>query len=244
LRYFFRVEYDGSRFGGWQRQPDVQSIQEHLERAFSIVLRTEVSVTGAGRTDAGVHARRQGAHFDFEGLIDCDRCQLSVNALLPPEIAVFNFQRVEPNFHARFSAVSRLYRYHICFQKRPLRFGQVWKLRYRVDWEKVRANIPALMGERDFAAFMASGSGSKNSVCSVKRASLENEGDILVFTIEANRFIYKMVRSIVGTLVDIGRGRLEATMEKIIASRDRSLAGETAPPFGLVLENVMYPGVD
>jgi len=244
VRYFFRVEYDGSRYGGWQRQPDTESIQGHIEKAFTVALRAPVSITGAGRTDAGVHAKRQGAHLDFYGAIDPGRCQLSVNALLPPEIAIYNLQQVDPSFHARFSAVSRLYRYYICFKKQPLWFNRVWRLNHRVDWDKARSHLPAIEGKHDFAAFMASGCGTENSICTVKQVSLEKDDDILLFTIEADRFIYKMVRSIVGTLVDIGRGRLGITMEEIIKRKDRRLVGETAPPFGLVLENVQYQGVD
>lgn len=244
MRYFFRVEYDGSRFGGWQRQPNALSIQEILENAFSVVLRSQISVTGAGRTDAGVHAKAQGAHFDFENEIDLRKCELSVNALLPSEVAIYNLQCVDSNFHARFSAINRRYRYQMCVRKRPLLYKRVWMVFYEIDVEKIRENLRFLTGTHDFKVFCASGSDTESTICKVKNVSLENEGDLLVFTIEADRFIYKMVRSIVGTLIDIGRGKISSTMAEIISAKDRKFAGTTAPPFGLILEQVDYSGVD
>jgi tRNA pseudouridine38-40 synthase len=244
VRYFFRVEYDGTRFGGWQRQPNALSIQELLENAFSIALRSQISVTGAGRTDAGVHAKSQGAHFDFEGEIDLRRCELSINALLPSEVAIYKLQKVDNNFHARFCAVNRRYRYQMCLKKRPLLYKRVWMIYHEIDFEKIRENLHFIKGTHDFAVFCASGSDTESTICKVKNVSLENEGDLIVFTIEADRFIYKMVRSIVGTLIDIGRGKINSTIAEIISCKDRSFAGITAPPFGLVLEQVDYPGVD
>ena len=240
MRYFFRVEYDGSGYGGWQRQPNARSIQEMVENALSTVLRSPVAVTGAGRTDAGVHALALGVHFDHQGIDDLGRFEQSINGLLPYDIAIFNLQCVEDSFHARFSANSRRYRYYFISRKHPLYNKRAWVVNYSIDWEKVRQNMNALEGTRDFAVFCASGSGAGHTICTVKEVSLESENDFVVFTIEANRFIYKMVRSIVGTLIDIGRGKLNLTMDEIIASRDRKLAGTTAPPYGLVLENVTY----
>ena len=244
MRYFFRVEYDGTRFGGWQRQPNALSIQELLENAFSIALRSQINVTGAGRTDAGVHAKAQGVHFDFDGEIELRKCELSVNALLPSEIAIYRLQKVDNNFHARFSAVNRRYKYQMCFRKRPLFNKRVWMIYYEIDFEKIRDNLRFITGIHDFAVFCASGSDTESTICNVRKVSLENEGDLLVFTIEADRFIYKMVRSIVGTLMDIGRGKINSTMAEIIECKDRIRAGNTAPPFGLILEQVDYPGVD
>ncbi|HEX3019458.1 MAG TPA: tRNA pseudouridine(38-40) synthase TruA [Chitinispirillaceae bacterium] len=242
MRYFFRVEYDGSRYGGWQRQPNAVSIQELLEKAFQTALRTPVSIVGAGRTDAGVHARGQGAHLDVAQPIDIRRCELSVNALLPREIAVYNLKTVDESFHARYSAISRRYKYLMCTRKRPLNFERVWMLYYRIDWDRIRYNLQYLKGSHDFTSFCASGSDTVNNVCDVKSVSLDDENGFITFTIEANRFIYKMVRTIVGTLIEIGRDKNKSTMEDIIAAKSRILAGETAPPFGLFLENVFYPG--
>jgi tRNA pseudouridine38-40 synthase len=241
VRYFLRVEYDGTIFGGWQNQPNVVSVQEVLEKALSVALRKQVQITGAGRTDAGVHATAQAVHFDFDDPIDLNKVQLSLNALLPREVAVYNFTSVDPSFHARFSAIARQYKYYLCLRKKPLLLKRVWMVYSKVDWDLVRKNSTDLLGKHDFTSFRASGAGSDNAVCTVKKISFDEVGECLVFTIEADRFIYKMVRTIVGTLIDIGRGRLSSTMAEIIASRDRSRAGSTAPPFGLVLDRVTYP---
>ena len=244
MRYFFRVEYDGSRYGGWQRQGNAPSIQETLEGAFTTVLRTPCRIVGAGRTDAGVHARAQGAHIESAVSLDPARCEHSVNALLPPDIAVYRLQRVDDAFHARYSAVTRRYRYTLCSAKRPLLFKRAWMVFYTVDWGKVEAALPILCGSHDFAAFCASGSGARHTECTVTHASLARENDCRIFTIEANRYVYTMVRSIMGTLIDIGRGRLADSLEDILASRDRRRAGQTAPACGLVLDDVIYEGVD
>ncbi len=243
MRYFFRVEYDGSRYGGWQRQPNAVSIQELLEKAFETALRRPISIVGAGRTDAGVHAKEQGAHMDTDNPVDIRRCERSINALLPREIAIHNLQQVSDSFHARYSAISRRYVYLICTRKRPLNFGRAWLLLYDVDWDQVRNNLQFLRGTHDFTSFCASGSGTLNNICTVKNVSLEDEQGFIKFTIEADRFIYKMVRTIVGTLIEIGRGKIKLPMKDIIDAQNRSKAGETASPTGLFLENVFYPGV-
>jgi tRNA pseudouridine38-40 synthase len=244
MRYFFRVEYDGTAYGGWQHQTTTPSIQDALEHAFSTVVRAPCCVTGAGRTDAGVHAKAQGAHIDASGPLDTRLCEHSVNALLPPDIAVCKLQRVDDAFHARFSALSRVYRYRICGSKRPLLYNRAWPVFYEIDWDRARRETAQLCGEHDFSAFCSSGSGVAHARCTVSRASIATEDDCTVFTIEANRFVYNMVRSIVGTLVDIGRGHLQTSMTAILASGKRESAGLTAPACGLTLEQVTYQGVD
>jgi tRNA pseudouridine38-40 synthase len=244
VRYFFRVEYDGTCYGGWQRQHNAPSIQEALEKAFTTVARAPCRVTGAGRTDAGVHALAQGAHVDIDAALDAAACEVSVNALLPPGIAVYHVQPVSETFHARFSARLRRYRYCMCPRKRPLLFKRVWMVFYEVDWKRVARECGALTGTHDFGAFCASGSGARHAKCTVAQAGLTDEGDLKIFTIEADRFVYMMVRSVVGTLVDIGRGRITDSLADIVASRDRRRAGTTAPACGLVLDNVFYEGVD
>jgi tRNA pseudouridine38-40 synthase len=241
MRYFFRVEYDGTRYGGWQSQENAPSIQDALSAAFTTVTRGECKVTGAGRTDAGVHAAGQGAHVDIDAAVDAARCERSVNAVLDDDICVYGLAPAAPDFHARYSAVGRRYRYSMALRKRPLLYKRVWMVFYEVDWDKVSANIPGLLGTHDFSAFCAAGTSTNNMVCTVRDASLAQERDLRVFTITADRFIYKMVRSIVGTLVDIGRGKLTATMRDIIESKDRNAVGETAPACGLVLDHVEYP---
>jgi tRNA pseudouridine38-40 synthase len=241
VRYFFRVEYDGTSYGGWQRQPNAVSIQEKLEHAFGVALRTTINITGAGRTDAGVHGRGQGVHFDCDKELDLSRLELSVNAILPHEISIYNLCKVDNAFHARFSAVSRRYKYTMCLRKMPLLYKRVWMIFTNVDWDLVKQNASHLLGRHDFETFCASGATSDNTFCTVTGASLDKIDESIVFTIEADRFIYRMVRSVVGTLIDIGRGKINLSMEEIITSRDRKLAGSTAPACGLVLDYVKYP---
>jgi tRNA pseudouridine38-40 synthase len=244
MRYFCRVSYDGTPFCGWQRQNDGRSVQQCLEEAAATILRRPVAVTGAGRTDAGVHARAQGMHFDCPEIADTGRFTLSMNSLLPPEIAVYDVREVPASFHARFSAVRRSYRYTMCLRKTPLLAGRAWHVSYKVDWSRLADEAAALMGEHDFTTFCAAGCGSKTAICTVTAASIVPEGECMVFSIEANRFVYKMVRSIVGTLIDIGRGELRKPLSSLIAAKERTLAGTTAPPCGLVLDNVLYAEVE
>ncbi|GBU20328.1 tRNA pseudouridine synthase A [Fibrobacteres bacterium R8-0-B4] len=245
MRYFFRAEYDGTRFCGWQNQPNGVSVQQLIEEALSVVLRAPCPVVGAGRTDAGVHARAQGVHFDAPP--DCvdintEKLTVSLNALLPPDIAVYGMVPVRSDFHARYSAVSRRYIYYFSDRKSPLNYKRVWMIYYPIDWERVASEAGRIVGRHDFTAFCASGADSDDKECDVSLAALScRENGVRVFVIEANRFIYKMVRSLVGTLVDIGRGRISAAMDAIICSRDRNMVGETAPACGLVLERVGYP---
>ena len=153
-------------------------------------------------------------------------------------------QPVDGSFHARFSAVSRQYRYGICWRKRPLLMNRAWPVFYKIDWERVHEETARLPGDHDFSAFCASGSGVAHARCTVLRASFETNGAIAVFTIEADRFVYNMVRTLVGTLVDMGRGRITASMTDILAGKDRGSVGVTAPACGLTLEKVTYQGVD
>jgi tRNA pseudouridine38-40 synthase len=241
MRYFFRVEYDGTRFCGWQNQPNGISVQQLIEEALTVALREPCPIVGAGRTDAGVHARGQGAHFDAPAGVDLERLTLSINALLPPDIAVYGMVPAREDFHARFSAVSRRYIYYFSDRKSPLCYRRAWPVYYPIDWERVALEAKRLAGRHDFTAFCSSGADSDDMVCDVTFAGVSSVGGLRAFTIEANRFVYKMVRSLVGTLVDIGRGRMDASVGAIIASRDRGLVGETAPACGLVLEWVGYP---
>jgi tRNA pseudouridine38-40 synthase len=242
MRYFFRVEYDGTAYGGWQVQPNADSIQAQLEKAFSTVTRAACSVVGAGRTDAGVHARGQGAHVDGATIANIGACEIGINALLPRDIAIYGLREIDDGFHARFSAIKRTYRYSITTRKSPLSRERAWSIRHHVDWDKVRAALPHLLGPHDFTTFCSADTTTENMACSIVEASLNTDADPFVLTIAADRFVYKMVRSLVGTLIDIGRGRITTPLAQIIDSRDRSLAGTTAPAWGLVLDHVDYPG--
>ncbi|MBD3422806.1 MAG: tRNA pseudouridine(38-40) synthase TruA [Chitinivibrionales bacterium] len=240
-RYFFRVEYDGANYGGWQVQPNAPSIQELITRAFETVTRRPCSITGSGRTDAGVHARGQGAHIDFAEPVDTRAVQHSVNGILPRDIAIRELQEVSARLHARYSAGRRCYCYRIMTAKRPLWRTQAWQINYRVDWNLFRRMAQQIEGRHDFSAFCASGSDASSMLCTVARATLECQNEVYLFSIEADRFLYKMVRGLVGTLVDISRGKLTAAMAELLAAADRSRIGQIAPAHGLVLEEVTYP---
>ena len=245
MRYFCRVEYDGTRFSGWQYQPNSTSVQQILEETLSVVLRAPCTVTAAGRTDAGVHARGQGIHFDVCEEINIAAAEASLNGLLPPDIAVYGLKSVRDDFHARYSAVSRKYRYCISQKKSPLMLKRVWPVYCKIDWNRVEHELKSLTGVHNFTTFCSSNTDCKSMDCDISSASLScNENGIKIFTIEANRFIYKMIRSLVGTLVDIGRGYITDPLHEIIASRDRNRAGATAPAYGLTLEWVSYPAED
>lgn len=244
MRYFFRVEYDGGAYHGWQRQPTGLCVQEVLESAFATAARQPVTVTGAGRTDAGVHARRQGAHIDLVGTIDLPALLRSVNAILPPDVAIGPLQAVPDSFHARFSATARRYRYYIRRSKCALDRNRTWAMGFAVDWDRASRELTSIVGTHDFSAFNASGSSVDVPVCTLNVAALEHADGQWVFCLEANRFVYRMVRSIVGTVVDICRGELDDSLISILASRDRSRVGSSAPAWGLVLDDVVYPGVD
>jgi tRNA pseudouridine38-40 synthase len=244
MRYFFRVEYDGTRYGGWQSQTNAVSVQDTVARAFTTVVREKCSVTGAGRTDAGVHARAQGAHVDLVSPIDMRKCELSVNAVLPDDISIYHLQQVPADFNARYSAKKRRYIYYMTLRKKPLSFKKIWMVFYDVDWNKVRSAVTVLHGKHDFTAFCAKGSGAKTMTCTVFGAHITPIADGYAFVIEADRFLYKMVRTVIGTLIDIGRGKITEPMKEIIESKDRKHAGETAPACGLVLDYVEYEGID
>lgn len=241
MRCFCRVEYDGSDYGGWQVQENARSVQGQLEEAFATVVRTPCAVVGAGRTDAGVHARGQGMHADLPDDIDVRECERSVNGVLPVDIAVRDLVKVDPVFHARFLATERCYSYYLVSRKTPLWHGRALLVSCAVDWDLVEREMHSLVGTHDFTAFCASGSGALTRECEVRRAEIRSEREIHVVTIAANRFLYKMVRGIVGTLVDIGRGEITRPLAEIIAARDRSRIGNVAPARGLVLEYVDYP---
>jgi tRNA pseudouridine38-40 synthase len=243
MRWFFRVEYDGAKFAGWQAQSNARSVQSEIEAALSTVSRSRCKIVGAGRTDAGVHAAAQGAHVDLPEGIDIKKLEISVNAVLPQAVAIRDFTAVSQSFHARFSARKRTYSYYFAPRKRPLIYGRAWVLTRRIDWRMISLQARHLIGRHDFQAFCASNSGVRTTLCNVMDAGIRARGELRVFTITADRFLYKMVRSIAGTLVDIGLGVLDDSLEDILKSGDRKRVGETAPAWGLVLENVTYDEV-
>ena len=238
------IEYDGTGFRGWQVQPDGPTVQGELEAALSVALRQPVAVVGSGRTDAGVHARGQVAHVVTDAAPDTRRLQARLRGLLPPSIAVLDAAPAPAGFHARFDAVRRTYHYHVSDGPRALDAGWRVPLVRFPDVEAMNDAARAVLGEHEFSSFCRTRSETTNRVCRVAYARWVPEaraGDWR-FEIAADRFVHGMVRAIVGTLLEIGRGRRAASdLPDILAARDRRAAGPAAAAHGLVLHHVAYP---
>jgi len=237
------VTYDGSGYHGWQRQKDHLTIQEVMESRISRIVAHEVKLLGSGRTDAGVHACNQVCNFKTSSQIPCRSLQKGLNSLLPEDIYVKEAADVPLKFHARFSAKSKIYEYRILNREEPDIFLRryVWHIPVPLNTDAMKACVPMLLGTHDFSSFMSSGGSAKNPVRTVIRASLEDKGPFIHFTIEANGFLKHMVRNIVGTLVKTGLGKIsEQDFQGIFLARDRQLAGVKAPAQGLFLVRVNY----
>ena len=242
MRYFVWFSYDGTAYHGWQIQPNGNSVQEELQRALSTLLREEISVTGAGRTDAGVHARQMVAHFDFSEAIDLEQLAYKLNRILPCDIAVDRVELVDDDMHARFSATSRTYHYYIHTKKDPFSRPYSTELHHELDFDKMNEAGRILMTYNDFGAFCKSHSDVKTTLCRVTKAEwVQTSETSWYFEITANRFLRNMVRAVVGTLIDVGRGRLTLDdFRKVIEGKRRTAAGESMPANALFLENIRY----
>ncbi len=241
-RYFIHFSYDGTPYHGFQTQPGAVTVQETLEKGLSTLLRREVGITGAGRTDAGVHARRMTAHFDLDGVIDTEALVYRLNKILPRSVAVARVEAVAPEMHARFSALRRTYRYYVHTRKDPFLDAYSAYITYPLDFDRMNLAARRLLETEDFAAFCKSGAGSKTTLCRVTAARWVKTSDCTwYFEITANRFLRNMVRAVVGTLVEVGRGRMSPDgFEAVILGRDRQYAGESMPARALFLEDVVY----
>ena len=242
MRYFVWFGYDGAAYHGWQIQPNGNSVQEELQKGLSTLLREEISVTGAGRTDAGVHARVMVAHFDTEKALDCRQLAYKLNRLLPQDIAVDRVEQVSDDLHARFSATSRTYHYYIHTRKDPFRRAYSCELHYDLDFAKMNEAGRILTTYEDFGAFCKAHSDVKTTLCQVTKAEwIQTSDSSWYFEITANRFLRNMVRAVVGTLIDVGRGRLSIDeFRKVIEGKQRSEAGESMPANALFLEEIVY----
>ena len=243
MRYFVTLSYDGTRYHGWQIQPNGDSVQERLQDALSTLLRVSVSVTGAGRTDTGVHARMMVAHFDWEDdPLDGPQLAYKLNRLLPYDIAVSKVEPVSDDMHARFSATSRMYRYYIHTVKDPFLRTYSCEIHYPLDFMKMNEAARLLMTYKDFGAFCKSGTDVKTTLCNVTNAVwVQTSATSWYFEIRANRFLRNMVRAVVGTLIEVGRGRLSLEdFKKVIEGKQRSDAGESMPGTALFLEDINY----
>ncbi|OGA66777.1 MAG: tRNA pseudouridine(38-40) synthase TruA [Betaproteobacteria bacterium RIFCSPLOWO2_12_FULL_65_14] len=237
------IEYDGSRFLGWQTQPGGGAVQDALERALTAIAAAPISVTAAGRTDRGVHARAQVAHFDTEAARPQSAWVRGVNALLPDSVAVLWAREVDAQFHARYSATARTYRYELL--NRPVRAalaaGHIGWFHLPLDIERMREAARSLAGEHDFSAFRSSECQAKTPVRTLHSLDIERHGERIDFVLRANAFLHHMVRNIVGTLVYVGKGKHPpAWAGELLDSRDRARAAPTFGPEGLYLEKIEY----
>jgi tRNA pseudouridine38-40 synthase len=242
-RYFIFISYDGTSYHGWQVQPGKITVQTKLEEALSVILQENIKTTGAGRTDTGVHARSFAAHFDSEkeDLAGNNNIIFRLNTYLPDDIAVSKIMAVDDQAHARYDAISRTYKYYISLQKDPFNRKYSWCRYGNLDIEAMNKASAYLMRYDDFTSFSKLHTQVKTNICKIHEAGWVSDRNILVFTIKANRFLRNMVRSIVGTMVTIGTGKMPPReMEKIIKARDRSAAGVSAPAEGLFLEYIEY----
>jgi tRNA pseudouridine38-40 synthase len=242
-RYFIYLAYDGTNYHGWQVQPNGSSVQQCITDALQLILRSDIQITGAGRTDTGVHARMMVAHFDSEINIDCKLLADKLNALLPSDISIYKILPVSDEAHARFSAVSRTYKYYLTTVKDPFHFHYECRIPYPVDFQLMNRAASFLLQTSDFTSFCKLHSNSKTNICHVTLAEwTQCDENRWVFTIKADRFLRNMVRAIVGTLLDVGRGKLnESDFKDIISRKDRCKAGSSAPAEGLFLYDIEYP---
>lgn len=252
MRYFIQLSYDGTGYHGWQVQPNGVSVQEVLQKALSTLLRQPTEVTGAGRTDAGVHASMMVAHFDWpaahegEGCeempLDCTQLTYKLNRLLPPDVAVQAVRPVGPEMHARFSATRRTYHYYIHTHKDPFLRGYSWQVNVPLDFALMNEAAQVLLEYSDFTSFSKTGTDVKTNICQLTKARWEQlKPGEWRFTVSANRFLRNMVRAIVGTLVEVGRHRMTISqMRHAIEAKDRQRAGESVPGHALYLTNIEY----
>jgi tRNA pseudouridine38-40 synthase len=238
------IEYDGNAYHGWQIQPGLRTIQGVMREKITQITQADVNLIGAGRTDAGVHALGQVANFKTENKIACKALQRGLNGLLAPDIVITAAEEVDEEFHARFSAHSKVYEYRILNQPYPSAIERryTWFIHHGLDIDAMRGCAAALVGSHDFASFRASGDESRHSIREVFRLEIgRRAGNLLTMTIEANAFLREMVRSIVGTLVDVGQEKTSSEeFLEVFQARDRRRAGMTAPAHGLFLAEVKY----
>ncbi len=241
MRYFLQCSFFGKHYHGWQRQPSDLSVQEVLEDCLGKLMGSTVEIVGAGRTDAGVHAREMYAHFDWPEPLPTELIH-RLNAFLPGDIAVQQIFPVQPEAHARFDALSRTYQYFLVQQKDPFSEDMAFYQNRPLDFKLMNKAATYLLEFEDFKAFSKSRTDVKTYLCDISHAQWQEEGTRWVFTITADRFLRNMVRAIVGTLLEVGKGNLSPEdVKTIIKSRDRSRAGASVPAKGLYLTGILYP---
>ena len=246
MRYFIHLAYHGGNYCGWQTQPGLPTVQLTLEQALSTLLRQPIAIVGCGRTDTGVHASDFYAHFNVDdesiGKGVMENLVFKLNSFLPADIAIFDIFPVKENAHARFDATARTYQYHVSNRRLPFKQGLYSRIYFQPDIELMNQGAKILMEYEDFASFAKLHTQVKTNICHLSFAAWEDCGDEWVFTIRSNRFLRNMVRSVTGTLLDMGRGKLSADgLRRIIEKKDRCAAGVSMPPQGLFLTKVEYP---
>ena len=241
MRYFIDISYDGSNYHGWQIQPNADTVQHQINLAFSTILNEEINVLGAGRTDTGVHAKKMIAHFDTNQTIDFVKFKYRINGFLKNDISLNDIYKVKEDAHARFSAISRTYEYRVSRTKNPFSVNSYFLLR-DLDFQSMKKACKFLHGSHDYTSFAKLHSENYTNNCEVFIANWKEDENLLIFTIKANRFLRNMVRAIVGTLIEIGEGKISfSDIETILMSKDRAKAGYSVPANGLSLIDIEYP---
>lgn len=235
------IEYDGTDFAGWQFQPGQRTVQGLLEDKLSSMLDEKMSVLGSGRTDAGVHAAGQVANFKTSRDIPVRAFEDGLNSLLPHDVAIIKAEETAENFHARFDAKSRRYRYQIIFHRSPLRERFAWRMLYQANFSILQELAAQTLGQHDFTSFSSTQAEVNNFICLIEKAEWIFTDEMWTFEIKANRFLHNMARVLIGTMIDMARGQMDHNdFGKILVAKDRKLAGKTAPACGLCLMEVLY----
>lgn len=242
MKYFLDISYNGANYHGWQVQANAQTVQGELQECLSKVLRMPIEIMGSGRTDAGVHAKLQVAHFELDRMLVSKDLVFKMNSILPVDISVNAVHQVKVNAHARFDATERTYQYFINQNKSPFTTGLSYYFNYQLDVDLMNLAAKELIGEQDFESFSKVKTEVNNFICTINRAEWVRENDQLIFQVRANRFLRGMVRALVGTLLDVGQGKLTVDQfVNVIKAKDRKVAGRAVPAHGLFLTEVKYP---
>ena len=242
MRYFIELSYNGSAYHGWQNQPNALSVQEVTEKALSTLLKTSISIMGAGRTDTGVHAKQMFAHFDYENDLDATDLVFKLNSFLPKDVVIHDIFKVKEEAHSRFNAISRTYLYRIALKKNAFTNNDTFYVRQTLDIENMIEATKILFQYKDFQCFSKSNTDVKTYHCNIMKAEWVLVNNELQFTIKADRFLRNMVRAIIGTLINIGLGKIAVDdLHTIIKSKNRSEAGFSVPAHALYLTAVQYP---
>jgi tRNA pseudouridine38-40 synthase len=241
LRYFLDISYKGTSFHGWQRQPNAYTVQEALEHAMKVLLQRDIQVTASGRTDTGVHARQQMVHFDTDLLLKED-FTYKINHILPESISANHLYQVAEEAHSRFDAIARSYEYHIHTSKDPFVNGQSYRIKPALDMARLNEAAKLLLGKQNFCSFSKVHTAVAHFECDIQDARWEQHENKIVFYVTANRFLRGMVRTMVGTMLEIGIGKQEVSwIKQILEAKDRKAAGRAVDPDGLFLTKVVYP---